>query len=225
MYVASKGGEKAIENAHRWLAEERRGNPETPELTLAQIAEQLGRSVDRVMSEGSLYDPELAALAVKQAQGDLIEAASMEEMPSVADILAHEGLIESGHPGESADEVGDLTRDALHFPADRDIRLQNLARGDEGFLLSLAYSTQRGFGNSHPFVGELRVGEIAVEVEPEELGFPVEIGSILMTECQMVNQFKGSARAPTIRPTPSASASSLNGSPALRRRSVRPRLR
>jgi len=31
-------------------------------------------AVDRVMTEGSLYDPELAALAIKQAQGDLIEA-------------------------------------------------------------------------------------------------------------------------------------------------------
>ena len=75
MYVATKGGEKAIENAHRWLAEQRRGDPGVPELTLEQIAQQLGFAVDRVMSEGSLYDRELAALAVKQAGGDLIEAA------------------------------------------------------------------------------------------------------------------------------------------------------
>ena len=34
-----------------------------PELTLAQISEQLALAVDRVMSEGSLYDRELAALA------------------------------------------------------------------------------------------------------------------------------------------------------------------
>ena len=46
-----------------------------PRLSLAQIDGQLGRSVDRAMGEGSLYDRELAALAVKQAQGDLIEAA------------------------------------------------------------------------------------------------------------------------------------------------------
>ncbi len=74
-YVTVKGGEQAIDNAHAWLAEERRGDPATPELTLAQIEQQLGRSVDRAMGEGSLYDRELAALAVKQAQGDLIEAA------------------------------------------------------------------------------------------------------------------------------------------------------
>src|SRR6202171_889627 len=74
-YVAVKGGERAIDNAHAWLSEERRGNPAVPALSVAQIEQQLGRSVDRVMAEGSLYDRELAALAIKQAQGDLIEAA------------------------------------------------------------------------------------------------------------------------------------------------------
>ena len=74
-YVAVKGGERAIDNAHAWLAEERRGDPAVPDLSLAQIEQQLGRAVDRAMAEGSLYDRELAALAIKQAQGDLIEAA------------------------------------------------------------------------------------------------------------------------------------------------------
>src|ERR1700742_1096822 len=74
MYVAVKGGERAIENAHRLLAHERRGDRDVPELTLAQISEQLSLGVDRVMTEGSLYDRELAALAIKQARGDLIEA-------------------------------------------------------------------------------------------------------------------------------------------------------
>src|ERR1700677_3545191 len=74
-YVAVKGGEQAIANAHAWLAETRRGDPAVPEVTLPQISEQLGRAVDRAMGEGSLYDRELAALAIKQAQGDLIEAA------------------------------------------------------------------------------------------------------------------------------------------------------
>ena len=74
MYVAVKGGERAIENAHRLLAHERRGDRDVPELSLAQISEQLSLGVDRVMTEGSLYDRELAALAIKQARGDLIEA-------------------------------------------------------------------------------------------------------------------------------------------------------
>src|SRR3979411_1636412 len=74
MYVAVKGGERAIENAHRLLAHERRGDRDVPELSLAQISEQLSLGVDRVMAEGSLYDRELAALAIKQAGGDMIEA-------------------------------------------------------------------------------------------------------------------------------------------------------
>ena len=74
-YVAVKGGEQAIDAAHAWLARERRGDLAVPELATEQIAEQLGRAVDRVMAEGSCYDAELAALAIKQAQGDLVEAA------------------------------------------------------------------------------------------------------------------------------------------------------
>src|ERR1700730_12181654 len=74
MYVAVKGGERAIENAHRLLAHERRGDRDVAEVSLAQISEQLALGVDRVMTEGSLYDRELAALAIKQARGDMIEA-------------------------------------------------------------------------------------------------------------------------------------------------------
>src|SRR6056297_3097253 len=74
MYVSVKGGERAIENAHAWLTEERRGDRGVPELSVAQIREQMSLAVNRVMAEGKLYDPDLGALAIKQARGDLIEA-------------------------------------------------------------------------------------------------------------------------------------------------------
>ncbi len=265
-YVAVKGGERAIDNAHAWLAEDRRGDPAVPRIETAQICEQLGRGVDRVMAEGSLYDTNLAALAIRQAQGDLIEAAFLvrayrttlprfaasmpvdtaamsirrrisavfKDMPSgqilgptydythrlidfaeaagfapppaveidsddiaigrINDILGTEGLIEAD--GASHGEPGDITRAPLAFPAARDIRLQSLARGDEGFLLAMAYSTQRGWGGSHPFVGEIRVGEASVEITPPELGFAIDIGDITLTECQMVDQFAGSKTQP-----------------------------
>jgi alpha-D-ribose 1-methylphosphonate 5-triphosphate synthase subunit PhnI len=115
-------------------------------------------------------------------------------MQRVTAILGHEGLIEGD--GQDQGTAGDLTREPLAFPAARDVRLQALARGDEGFLLALGYSTQRGYGNNHPFVGEIRVGEVAVEIIPPELGFAVDIGDIAVTECQMVNQFKGSKLVP-----------------------------
>lgn len=265
MYVAVKGGERAIENAHRLLAHERRGDTAVPELTLAQISGQLRLAVDRVMGEGSLYDRELASLAIKQACGDMIEAifllrafratlprfgmsepvdtgkmqvrrrisstfkdipggqilgptfdythrlldaalagetappapaageARGEAMPRVTDILGQDGLIESSPQARPDAEIGDLTREPLNFPAGRDLRLQNLARGDEGFLLAMGYSTQRGYGRNHPFAGEIRVGEVEVEFFAEEAGFAIPLGAITVTECQMVNQFKGSA--------------------------------
>jgi alpha-D-ribose 1-methylphosphonate 5-triphosphate synthase subunit PhnI len=72
MYVAVKGGERAIDNAHAWLAEARRGDCAVQELSVTQIREQMALAVARVMAEGSLYDPDLAALAIKQARGDLV---------------------------------------------------------------------------------------------------------------------------------------------------------
>ncbi len=264
-YVAVKGGERAIDAAHAWLATQRRGDPALPPITPEQVQAQLGRAVDRVMSEGSCYDPALAARAILQAQGDLIEAAFLlrayrttlprfghsrpvdtgamrlrrrvsaifkdmpggqvlgptydythrlldpmlpeapppppeapsdgAPLPPVFGILSREDLVEPDPPATEGTPA-DLTRQPLSFPAGRDLRLQALARGDEGFLLALGYSTQRGYGSAHPFVGELRVGDAAAVIEPPELGFPVDIGDVALTECQMVNQFHGSRTAP-----------------------------
>src|SRR5262249_5557830 len=257
---------------------------------------------DRVMTEGSLYDRELAALAIKQARGDLVEAifllrayrttlarfgasqplettrmtvrrrvsATFKDVPGgqilgptfdythrlldfslagpegerapksvienqeprsgtasrgrdergrgefeggvapfdrgsggaisgpprVVDVLDREGLIEPERPDDDARVVGDVTREPLVFPAARDVRLQNLARADEGFLLALGYATQRGYGRNHPFAAEIRIGEVELALVPEELGFAITIGELTVTECQMVNQFTGSAMAP-----------------------------
>ena len=296
MYVAVKGGERAIENAHAWLAEERRGDTSVAELSVGQIREQLVLAVNRVMAEGSLYDPDLAALAIKQARGDLIEAiflirayrttlprfgaslpvntgkmacdrrisatfkdlpggqilgptfdythrlldfklaadgevpevasreAAAGDVPHVTDFLNREGLIEqAGSATETYDAAADITRDGLRFstedarrhqqlfredappdltreplelPAARPLRLQALARADEGFTLGLAYSTQRGYARNHAFVGELRIGSVPVEMDIPELGFAVEIGKVTLTECETVNQFKGSKTEP-----------------------------
>ena len=279
MYVAVKGGEAAIDAAHAALAARRRGDPSVPDLSLDQIDQQLALAVDRVMLEGSVYDRELAALAIKQARGDMIEAIfllrayrttlsrlaashpldtaamvvrrrisatfkdlpggqmlgatfdythrlldfdladnrgrtataappepprpavapptpSVAPVPRVADLLDQQGLMEPMAPSDSETIPADLTREPLRFPASRDLRLQALARGDEGFLVSMAYSTQRGHGNTHPFAGEIRQGEVAVEITPEELGVPVTIAMITVTECEMVSQFVGSKTAP-----------------------------
>lgn len=115
-------------------------------------------------------------------------------MPRVGDILEREGMLEPPPTDDGPQQ--DITRTPLTFPASRPMRLQNLARGDEGFLLALAYSTQRGYGNNHPFVGEIRYGAVPVSFVPEELGFEIEIAEIDVTECDMVNQFAGSHDVP-----------------------------
>lgn len=74
MYVAVKGGEKAIANAHALQENRRRGNETIAELSVAQIEQQMNLAVDRVMTEGGIADRELAALALKQASGDNVEA-------------------------------------------------------------------------------------------------------------------------------------------------------
>lgn len=70
-YVATKGGEKAIQ-ASEALYHHLKGAV-TPEL-VEQIMETMPYLVDRVMGEGSLYAPKLAALAIAQSGGDLYEA-------------------------------------------------------------------------------------------------------------------------------------------------------
>ncbi|SAL52676.1 phosphonate metabolism PhnI protein [Caballeronia sordidicola] len=272
MYVAVKGGERAIERSWDLLAEKRRGDETLAELSVGQIREQLRLAVARVMTEGSVYDEELAALAIKQAAGDLVEAIFLlrayrttlprfgytlpidteemcverrisaafkdipggqmlggtydytqrlldfkllaegaasgsgkkiaaaapvqDAMPRVLAMLDKEGLIEQERAHADASEPGDITREPLAFPVDRPVRLQNLARADEGFLLAMGYATQRGYAHTHPFAGEIRNGTVAVEMDIEELGFSIEIGDMEVTECQMINQFAGSGDVP-----------------------------
>ena len=48
MYVAVKGGEKAISAAHELLRREGRGDPSVPDLGIDQLIGQLRLAVDRV---------------------------------------------------------------------------------------------------------------------------------------------------------------------------------
>ncbi len=259
MYVAVKGGEKAIANAHALQENRRRGDNTLTELSVAQIEQQLNLAVDRVMTEGGIADRELAALALKQASGDNVEAifllrayrttlprlgvsepintarmrferrisavykdipggqllgptydythrlldftllangespalhsanSEQDYAPHVFSLLAQQGL------AKDEEDCNDIPDDITHtppvYPCSRSSRLQQLMRGDEGYLLALAYSTQRGYGRNHPFAAEIRSGYVALEIVPEELGFAINVGELLLTECEMVNGF------------------------------------
>jgi len=115
-------------------------------------------------------------------------------VPHVTAMLNRDGLIQTEAEGNATPP--DLTREPMEIPTTRPLRLQAITRGDEGFILSMAYSTQRGYGRTHAFVGELRIGTVAVEMDIPELGFSVEIGEVELTECETVNQFKGSKTEP-----------------------------
>lgn len=54
MYVAVKGGEKAIDAAHALQESRRRGDTDLPELSVAQIEQQLNLAVDRVIPKAAL---------------------------------------------------------------------------------------------------------------------------------------------------------------------------
>jgi alpha-D-ribose 1-methylphosphonate 5-triphosphate synthase subunit PhnI len=75
-YVAIKGGGRAIEGSHAAVEAMRtaEGDAGVP-LSLSTIEHQLRLLTSRVVSEGGLYHPRLAALAIKQMQGDTLEAA------------------------------------------------------------------------------------------------------------------------------------------------------
>jgi alpha-D-ribose 1-methylphosphonate 5-triphosphate synthase subunit PhnI len=262
-YVAVRGGEDAIANAESVLGAYRRRGGGEP-LAVEAIAGQLRLAVDRVMAEGSLYDPTLAALALKQAEGDLIEAsfllrayrstlpridvtppldtgatrlirrisAAFKDVPGgqllgptrdytqrlldfslldergaapdpprvavddaeatarverVSTYLRHEGLLAEPR-GEDGPAV-DVTRHIVRFPLPRSARLQILARGEEGGMLTLAYSSMRGFGNVHPTVAELRVGYVPVSVTVPGLEEAVVIGEVLATEVEVIARY------------------------------------
>src|SRR5690606_35886350 len=95
-----------------------------------------------------LLDPELAEGG--EVPEPELRDEPVEAMPRVSDILGGEGLIEPDGAMPAGHVTGDITREPTEFPMERDTRLQALSRGDEGFLLALAYSTQRGYARSHP---------------------------------------------------------------------------
>jgi alpha-D-ribose 1-methylphosphonate 5-triphosphate synthase subunit PhnI len=277
-YVATRGGVEAVLKAEELVEYFRLKGGSAP-ITPAQIQDQLRLAVDRAMHEGALYAPELAALAVKQSEGDAIEASFLlrayrstvprltyslparggdmrvlrrisstfkdipggqllgptrdyqprllntllenETAESVREFLSgleEQANAENTPPGdgrypkviesmraqnllaeateedkaETGQEPSDVTRKAISFPATRSARLQVLARGDVGSLLAFAYSSVRGYGDVHPTLGELRVGYLPVEVTHPLTGEPVEIGEILVTECEMVSRVHAS---------------------------------
>lgn len=270
-YVATKGGADAIAGAAEALDYLRsaQGEQAVP-LDLDTITHQLRFLASRVLSEGGLYHPRLAALAIKQSLGDPLEAsfalrahrstqprllttplhdtsrmrvirrisssfkdipggqilgpttdyawrlmrlalidetpesfraitrhwfaelpedALPDSFPKVLDSLRAEGLLPP-LADHDHDAPFDITREPLIFPVPRSACLATMARGETGSVLALAYSNMRGYGDVHPTIAELRVGYLPVTLPHPITGEPVEIGEILMTECEVVAMYE-----------------------------------
>jgi alpha-D-ribose 1-methylphosphonate 5-triphosphate synthase subunit PhnI len=273
-YVAVKGGSDAIHEAKKLVEFYRLKEASTP-LDIHQVRSQLRLAVDKVMGEGSLYAPEYAAIALKQSEGEVFEAAfilrafrttlqrrfyseplntremfvkrkisaSFREIPGgqilgptrdytqrildtakatetpdevrtfleqfdsladrnhleevrtfdkVVDRLQAEGLLKPADPGEDR-TLMDITREAIKFPAPRSARLQMMARSETGGLMTMGYSSMRGFGNIHPTVGELRYGNVSVRVK-DPSGRVRYIGHVEVTEAEMVSSVSHSRK-------------------------------
>lgn len=259
-YSSVRGGLDAIEHAERLI--DLTVVESDLQLDVSQAERHLQLLVDQVMGEGGLYDSQLGALAVKQAEGDPIEASFLlrayrttlprlgysfastgrevrltrrissafrdipggqvlgttrdytqrlldfsliehrpaepldvaaasevpapDEFPLVIDVLRNDGLMAEAPLRQSDEEPFDVTREPMRFPATRAGRLQVMARGETGAMLSLAYAGLRGYGGAHGYIAELRQGELPVRISHPVTGNPVRIGWVPVTECYQV---------------------------------------
>ncbi len=251
-YVAVSGGEQAIAASLDLLERERvaGGRSIDPALIIATMP----RAVEQVQSEGSVWAPEVAAIALKQAEGSIEEAVflvrayrstlerlytsrvidtgemrverrisaafkdieggqilgatrdyshrlidfdladeadvdarrrraelderigdaavayrdaaattPLDRIPKVCDYLREIGMIRPYETDET--EPVDITKTPLAFPAPRSVILQALSRGLTQAVVAIGYAAIRGFGISHPTVGELRRGTVPVTID------------------------------------------------------------
>jgi alpha-D-ribose 1-methylphosphonate 5-triphosphate synthase subunit PhnI len=271
-YVAIKGGGQAIAGAEKLLEFIRTRQGESAEpLDLDTIENQLYFLHSRILSEGGLFHPKLASLAIKQSLGDTLEAAfalrayrstkprlietpvldttsmrvirrisasfkdipggqmlgastdyalrlmrtellneSREDFqavaakwldenhyddipdtfPKVLDALREEGLLPPVDESMAKNKPFDITREPLIFPVPRSAALSTMARAETGSILAIAYSNMRGYGDVHPTVAELRVGYLPVMLPHPITGELIEVGEVLMTECEVVAMYE-----------------------------------
>ncbi|MFB6201114.1 MAG: carbon-phosphorus lyase complex subunit PhnI [Halorhabdus sp.] len=259
-YVAVTAGEETIERAEDLFEKQRTSGDEVP-IDVDQLDSQLGRLTGQAMSEAGLYAPRLAALAVKQAQGDTVEATFLlrayrstlerfddpvtvepgemiatrrvspafkdvpggqllgptkdytqrlldfdllsgdsedptadwdpddagdpDRLTNVMDLLREEGLVPDPDPPTDA-EPTDTTRESITHPPDRDAVLQELARGETGAVTALGYSALRGYGQVHPTLAEVRVGELPIRITHPYTDEPATVCHATVTESEAV---------------------------------------
>lgn len=107
----------------------------------------------------------------------------LNALPKVIDYLEAEGLFTK----EPEDDTppADITKKSIEFPSSRSERLQSLTRGQTGAVTSLGYVEIRGYGySSHPNIGEVRVGQQPIHIDPAGDGDAYYIGDVELTEVE-----------------------------------------
>lgn len=94
---------------------------------------------------------------------DADAAALLDRVPRVLTYLRSIDMVRDW-PVDDTEPV-DITKTPLSFPAPRSVILQALSRGLTQAVVAIGYAAIRGFGLSHPTVGELRRGTVAIEID------------------------------------------------------------
>lgn len=147
------------------------------------------RLIDFGLIEESEADAQKWVTEFEEEPGNEEDSTDLTRLPKVLDYLRAEGLLADCENNDR--EPDDVTRKGLEFPTSRSQRLQVLTRGQTGALTSLAYAVIRGYGQLHPTVGELRVGNLPVFIDnPIHQSTDDEdayyIGEIKVTEVEML---------------------------------------
>ena len=120
-------------------------------------------------------------------------ARAVRERPSLAAWQQAQGLVEAPDPEPVAPEdIPDVTREPLLFPASRAHRLQSLARAETGGVLALGYSAMRGYGQAHPTVNELRLAEVDLRVRHPR-GTVFSAGRVRVSQAEVASAKGGGA--------------------------------
>jgi alpha-D-ribose 1-methylphosphonate 5-triphosphate synthase subunit PhnI len=83
----------------------------------------------------------------------------------------------------------DITRMFPESPYPRSALLQVMSRAESGSLLGFAYTSMRGYGDVHPTIGDLRIGELDIVFTHPFTQKDVHIGSIEATAVECAGTF------------------------------------
>jgi alpha-D-ribose 1-methylphosphonate 5-triphosphate synthase subunit PhnI len=259
-YYAIKGGEEAIKNSLDFYGDITQN---ADKLDDSDLIEGLTFSIDRVMSEGSLYSKKLAVKAIKRSAGDMLNASFFlrahrsscqrigiaktidvndmrlkrrissafkdieggqllgpsndYEIKLLVDLIKEEANVETFSNKDNViksaltplrddnlikllpkEEIpSDITRNYPTQPYSRSSVLQVMSRAETGSLLCVGYTTMRGYGDIHPTIGDLRIGELDIKFTHPFTKKEVKVGTIEATSVECVGTFNTDSNGDT----------------------------